>query len=144
MKHTLSPSEKVPQPTNKKWEPHYKSASIIFHYPHHWFTQKEEHIKWALTILHLYSEPGKTRRACLHFLGHWHQTLFWQKLKGRKKATTMASDFDCNLNPGEQLNLCVWDQGERAYNGVSDGTQWKKCTPFLRSMKGDCFQAWQY
>ena len=144
----LYPFKKVPQPTTKKkkWEPHYKGASIIFHNPHHWY-KKEEHIKWVLTILHLYLELGKTWRACLHFSGHWHQSLFWQKLKERGKSKNYGIWLWLQFEPREQLNLWglkriykVW--GQAAYNEFPMGP-WKNITFFLRSMKVDCFQAWQ-
>ena len=102
MKHTQLFKD-VPQPTTKKWETHYKGVSIIFNHVPTIDTKKKCIFGELLTILHLHLEIGKAwfmnGPACI-FSGHWHQSLFRQKLKEREKARNMELEcgLDCNLN----------------------------------------------
>ena len=144
----LYPFKKVPQPTTKKKNespttkvlPSFSTIPTID-------TKKKSISSEFWQFLHLYLELGKTWRACLHFSGHWHQSLFWQKLKERGKSKNYGIWLWLQFEPREQLNLWglkriykVW--GQAAYNEFPMGP-WKNITFFLRSMKVDCFQAWQ-
>ena len=104
MKHS-QPFKKVPQPTTKKWETHYKGASIIFHYAPTIDSKKKSILGELLTILHLYLEIGEAWRGLLAFfraLSSMINPSFDKKLKEKEKAGNMEleCDFDCNLSRG--------------------------------------------
>ena len=92
-----------PLPKNERPTTKVLPSSIIFQYAPTIDTEKKSILGELLTILHLHLEIGKAwfmnGPACI-FSGHWHQSLFRQKLKEREKAWNMEleCDLDCNLS----------------------------------------------
>ena len=91
----------------QKLEPHYKSASIIFHFPATDSKRRAYQVSFEKSPLTWTTQVTKGLPAIFQALTSNPVLKRKKSWKVKAKARTMASDFDCNLKLGEHLIVGV-------------------------------------